>query len=611
MDSARGRLAPALAWMAQAALLFVIAPTLFVVAKQAQVGVAAAATVVDNAFVFALVLGLMLVASRLPWASRAGTLVAAVAALYYGLLWCLMLYWWWTGHQFDTFFALDASGDVWATLVRTLGTARWLLAAAVLVLFGTWFVLLHTVFERLRALAPGAFGSWRIAVPLALVAVGLWGNRAEQRLVFEEVRNLWQVTRNRAVIAPIFPDTQGYTTGASESVFILQLESGNALALSGELELGTRRYDGEYMPQMRAIARDGVLFPRFWSNSVQSNRAVANILCGVTNDVGRALSYNPEKIVSDCLPELLRRSGYRTLFFVGFSALQFMNYGNFIPALGFEHIYDSRITGAAEGDDEWGVDDCDFYRAMFDVLRREYTPERLLVYAEVSAHHFPFPSRPEYEAVHPFRPPGNFIEKYLNSYAEQDHCLAVFYEEFRRFAGDRAHLIIVPDHSWPVGVHGNTMNEAYAYNENFLVPLVYVPPKARAAEFKVGAWADVQPAHTDLLPTIFELLNGQPYPQSFAFSLRRDARAAAYEPCHVLVQPYGGGEIAIVRGSDKYVYAVAERTLRHYDLVRDPWERDPQVVATDLAYATLRERYYCERYRPAPVRAASEPASAG
>lgn len=588
----------AAAWLALGAVACVLVPTAFVAWRQGQDAARALLTGADNLLVYGIVLTLFVAAARTRAATALGWSVAVPAALYFAALSLLIAYWLVVGHQFDLFFALDASADVYGTLARTLGAALWLLLAGIALLALGWLALLLRLFAAVRRLAPALFAGWLLALPLALQGAGLWLNRGEQRLVVEEIRNLWQVARDRAVIAPIFPATGDYRTTSRDPVFILQLESGNALALTGGLELHGRRYDGDYLPQTRAIARDGVFFPRFWSNSIQSNRAVVNLLCGVTNNLGRALSYNPEKIVTDCLPRLLQRSGYRTAFFVAFSALDFMNYAAFVPALGFDALWDSRITGAPEGTDEWGVDDCQFYRAMFDVLRREYAPEGLFVYAEVSAHHFPFPTRAAYEHVHPFRPAGTFVESYLNSYAEQDHCLDTFYREFRAYAGDRAHLFIVPDHSWPVGIHGNTWNEAQAYAENFLVPVVYVPPAADRDAYRVGEVSALAPAHTDLLPTVFALLNDRPYPNSFAFALRRDGGTPDYEACQVLVQPYGGGEIVIVRGDETLRYRVRDQTLVRYDLGRDPWQRAPELVATALPYATLRARYYCDRYRP-------------
>jgi hypothetical protein len=579
--------------------LFVMVPSVFVVVRQRQSFAAALMTVADNALVFGVLLTSLLIASRRPRGGAGGAVITATFTTYFMAQSFLIIYWQVTGTQFDVLFALDSYEDVYRTLVNTLG--RWLtgLAASLVVLYGVYLWLVWRWFIRLRASGTQLFASWSAVLLLALQVLTLASNRSEQRLVFEEIRSAKEAVQERSAVAPIFPDTTRFTTDSEENLFILHLESGNAIALSGTMVLDGKAYTDDYMPQMRAIARDGVFFPFFWGNSIQSNRALINILCGVANEAGRSLSYNPEKIRNPCLPELLTQAGYRSLFFLGFSAPDFMNYANLIPALGFKEFHDSRLVSVLD-DDAWGVDDCTLYRKMFEYLRTHYpTPKRLFVYTEVSSHHYPYGGSPAYAHVHRFKLPLNFAEGYLNSYTEQDFCLQTFYEEFRRYAGDHSHLFIMPDHSWPVGLHnGNTLNDAYSFNENFLIPFLYLPPVSRRQEFRIGEQVAARPSLTDVLPTVFELLNDRPYPNSFTFLLKRAGGFPNhYEDCHVLVQPYGGGEIAIVKGNRKYVYFVSQKRLLRYDLREDWDERHPEVVAENISYATVRRQYYCERYQ--------------
>jgi arylsulfatase A-like enzyme len=581
------------------ALLFIVLPSVFTGIRQHQSLAAGFFAWADNLLMFTVLVTCQVIAARLPRSKAGGAALSAVFAGYYLLMESLILYWQIVGHQFDLLFALDSYGDVYRTLANTLGPWLPVAGAGLLVLYALDFVLLWVLFLRIRTAQSRLFASWTIIVPLALQCACLVLNRGEQRLVFEEFGSMVQVLRDRAALAPLFPDNSAFTTSSQDGLFLLQLESGNAIAVGGKLVLDGKAYSDDYMPEMRAIARDGVLFPFFWSNSVQSNRALLNVLCGVTNNVSRALSYNPEKIQGPCLPEILRRAGYHTVFFLGFSSWDFMNYGNLVKSLGFDEVHNSLLAGG-ESEDEWGVDDCRFYHAMFDYLRTHHSPEKLFVYAEVSAHHFPFPGKWEYAPVHKFQLPQNFTEWYLNSFLEQDRCLRDFYGEFQRYAGEHAHLFIYPDHSWPVGMHGNTSNDAFSYNENFLIPFLYVPPRSRRAEFKVGQSVDARHSLTDVIPTVFDLLNDRPYPNSFAFDLRSaSAGPHDYEDCHILVQPYGGGEIVIVKGWEKYVYYVSEKRLVYYDLASDWAEQSPRLIAREIPYSEVRSRFYCERYKRA------------
>jgi hypothetical protein len=509
---------------------------------------------------------------------------------------------------FDARFALDVGGDVLRTLRSTFGWGLGFLAASLA--FAAWTLWRYWWLgsEWIRLHRPRFFASWTIVLPLAL-QLAIWKLcDHEQRLVWPEIATLVARAQSRAIVAPIFPDTSDWATTGGESVYLLQLESGSAHAVSGQLELEGRRYDGNYAPNLRRIAQDGVFFPFFWSNSVQSNRALENILCGITNNVGPALSYNPAKILSECLPAILRKAGYRTIFYVAFDDPQFMNYKQFSAALGFDEFRDAPSLGMPADRSSWGIDDCRFYSAVFDDLRRRPQQEKRFVYIEVSAHHYPFAGRPEYARLHPFVLPQAPIEWYLNSWVEQDHCLADFYERYLDLTQGEAHLVITPDHSWPVGMHGNFLHDYGWYHANFAIPFLYVPPRSRAAEFRTGAAVNEQPSLAGLPPTILELLDGRARANSFAGVLRAQASLPVEhaEFCHILTQPYGGGAIVIQRTTEKLVYHVQRRRLERYDRLSDPQERSPQLVAEPIDYAEVRRRYYCHRYRNASAPQAGE-----
>jgi hypothetical protein len=244
--------------------------------------------------------------------------------------------------------------------------------------------------------------------------------------------------------------------------------------------------------------------------------------------------------------------------------------------MGFKEIHHADIMDAADRLYPWGYDDCAFYRRVFERLAREQTEQSppLFAYLQVSSHHYPWKPKRTYAETHLFPKPSNFRENYANSALEQDYCLKIFYERFTSFfSGDgrRAHLFILPDHSWPVGLNpeGNVFNDRGAYNENFLIPVLYIPPAERKNEFRIGQRVHARFDETDILPTVFELLNRRNYQNSFAPALKTDDGGGNYEDCHELRQPYGGGQVAIVSGERKYVYSVQNKTITLYDLRHD------------------------------------------
>ena len=315
--------------------------------------------------------------------------------------------------------------------------------------------------------------------------------------------------------------------------------------------------------------------------------------------MGDAYSYNPKAINTKCLPEIFKENGYKTVFLSSYYEDQFFNMGEFIDTIGFEDNHHGDIMVTEEDTKyPWGYDDCAFVKRSFDYLKSTYVPDtKKFVFFEFTNNHMPFTPREEYAFTHPFSEPRNYIEKYLNSAAGQDHCVGEFYKAFQEYTGGKAHLLILPDHSWPVGTHGNTVNERNAYNDNILINFAYVPPVSRRDEFRIGEVMDRIFEQTDIIPTVFELLNGTPYPQSFAFALKKDGQPESYEDCHVFTQPYGGGMLTILRGQDKFIYLVPKQKIIHYDLKVDWLEEHPEVVGTNVSYDQFVEKYMCDRYR--------------
>lgn len=540
--------------------------------------------------------------------------LVSTAAAYFLMTYVLMGYWGYTGGQFDVFYVLDSWSDALPTVRDVVGIRGMFLMSGALILgcivfFHIWARILQPVMVLNRNIG-------RLMVLAALV-INFTVVSPSHGYLSAQVGSVLTVTEARKVITTQFPDNSIFKTDSNESVFILQLESGNGMAIEGKPVIDGKRYDGVYVPSMRRVAEDGLYLPLFWGNSMQTNRGQEAILCGIVNNMGDAYSYRLGDIKTKCLPEILKENGYKTVFLSSYYEDQFANLGEFVDTIGFEDSHHGDIM--VPGEDTkypWGYDDCSFVGRSFDYLKSTYAPdEKKFVYVEFTNNHMPFTPREEYAFTHPFLSPKNYIEKYLDSAAEQDHCVGEFYKAFQEYTGGNAHLVILPDHSWPVGTHENTYNERYAYNDNILTNFAYIPPVSRREEFRIGEIVDRIFNQGDIIPTIFELLNGTPYPQSFAFALKKDVQnvmvspepvlsnaegnhdTTYYEDCHVFTQPYGGGMLAILKGNDKYIYEVQEQRISHYDLATDFYEEHPEVVGTDVSYDEFLEEYMCGRYR--------------
>ena len=115
-------------------------------------------------------------------------------------------------------------------------------------------------------------------------------------------------------------------------------------------------------------------------------------------------------------------------------------------------------------------------------------------------------------------------------------------------------------------------------------------------EFNVGSEVREIYSLTDITPTILELLTEQPHQNSFVFALQ-EKRKRNYEDCHILTQPYHGTQVVVVKGLDKYLYSLDERTVTYFDLEEDWYEQDPKVIKRDLSYKSFQEQYFCDRFK--------------
>jgi hypothetical protein len=472
--------------------------------------------------------------------SAAGSLLALAGAT--GLLWgalaVLYLYKVVAMAPLDFSMVLASMDDARRTLIHVLGphgvpiTVGSVAAVGALGCVAAWAALRLLRERRLQLPRGRRSGAACAGLLFYLLASDLW-YAAEELVLYPR-----EYSVQSAYVPALLrvPDYSEIRVRASDTVFVLQLESVNSLAVFEPVDDGARFQPRVSQPGLETIVKEGgaVLFPLFWANGTQTHRAWESIMCGISGNLGPPMTNDPTRLLrATCLPEHLAREGYASVFLYSYFDLEFFNLSGFARKAGFRDIvYGPRLMREGDRRHQWAYDDCAFYDRAFDYLVREGLAkrERLFAYFEVGMHHAPFFNSRKHPEAHPYAAPSSFLEHYLNSNAEQDHCLKVFWKRFRELERDDVHIFILPDHS--VWVHG-----VPAYPDaGFATWLAYVPPKRRAAEFKPRTVVAPTPSQAQLYPTILELLEGTPLPGSFAFALRGAPAPAHYQDCHVLAE---------------------------------------------------------------------------
>jgi hypothetical protein len=378
----------------------------------------------------------------------------------------------------------------------------------------------------------------------------------------------------------------GDASRLGDMVIMVQQESLNGLLVEPEIT-----------PQLLRSAKNGILFNRLYSNSIQSERGYENILCGVPPSIAGKLveEYAVEEIEKiGCLPRLFKTLGYQpVVFYGGDPNPQAMR---LFKAIGFEQILDSEIRQPDDVMYDWGYREDIWFTRINDYIMKNFMTGKYFIFITASAtNHTPFAVQdPRFLDSVPYPNPEKFIENLSNTTYVQDAYFGLLYDMYSANYSDRATLIAISDHSWPIDTHKyNIYNERGAFEENFLIAMLVIPPST-SGEFALGTTVGQRFSQMDILPSFLELVGvKQDYwlGESLAPWLLADPGRARIEPqrMKVSIQPYGGGFISMVKYPEKYLFSVLDRNVSIYDLEKDPGELSPEIHSADKYLPLIQE----------------------
>lgn len=353
-------------------------------------------------------------------------------------------------------------------------------------------------------------------------------------------------------------------------------------------------------PQLLRASTDGILFKDFYGNSVQSIRGYECILCGVPPNIDGALvdEYTPSELHDlSCLPRTFKSMGYHPLYFFGGS--RNARIVQFAESIGFEKVLADDIMQPGDKKFDWGYREDVFYTRAFEYLRRYSPNEKLFVFIDTGAtNHTPFEVLDDaYLTKVPYPNPEQFDEHLANTTFVQDAYFGYFYDLFKQHYASRGSVVVASDHSWPMSMHKNNIyNERGAFEENFRIAMLFVPPVPEREHFSVGSVVTERFSQMDIFPTILNLIGLEPQHllgESFAPWLLASEKSLRTEPRRpkILVQPYGGGYISAVRYPDKYVFNVLGKNYSVFDLEKDPGEKKPS-IHSDVGHDSLIDEFF-------------------
>ena len=361
---------------------------------------------------------------------------------------------------------------------------------------------------------------------------------------------------------------QNETPSYLDNIIILQVESLNGFLVNEKIT-----------PVFLKIAKNGILFPKFYSNSIETILAQENLLCSIPGSFESTLvaSGFDKKII--CWPEIMKYLGYKTFFLKSYD-LGFTKTGEFMQNLHFDEIHANDLMSKDDPQYFWGFREDIFYQKAFSYIQKNKERHNFL-YIEIGpTNHWPFITPLELKNSVPYKNPKNHRERIINTTFLQDKYLTIAWEDINQLFPEKNYtLLILGDHSWPAEFHqNNTFNQRMAFEENFTTSLVLIMGNEEKYKNRKinGAYS-----HLDLLPTFLDSF-GINYPEnkfSQSFWPELNGKEKLNNKFIPLIQPSDYKcPLSFINNNLKYQYNSDKEQIIFYDLEKDPGEKNGQVL---------------------------------
>lgn len=366
-----------------------------------------------------------------------------------------------------------------------------------------------------------------------------------------------------------------HSLGDRPNVFFIFVESVNARFIEAKAPNGE-----EFTPFLNSLIPQAMYFERFYAQSIQTGRSHFASLCGLTPSIyGKEFENFVDRRLN-CLPEILQKNGYFTIFSKANEDVNFDNTYSFTTAHGFMQM--NTMSKGCGGEDKnlcwgWGIPDNVFYKRFFKHLSD--TPHSGPLFASLAtiSSHMPFNEVPEKQR-YIYKNPQNRLEYYSNALRVSDEYLKTFFAELKQSPYAKNSIVfLMGDHSFPMGEHGNFQNEVFAFEENFRTPLLILDlreKKALKPSRIPAAYSQI-----NLAPTVLDLTG-----ISARTSFQGDSLLSPPPEYVHMVQPYGGVYFTVVKYPYKYMLYDRSQKEYLYDLQSDPEEKTNLLESwTDVA----------------------------
>lgn len=309
---------------------------------------------------------------------------------------------------------------------------------------------------------------------------------------------------------PLYDSASGTTRkpARTPNIILVVLESFRAA------EMGVYGAESSVSPNLDAIAKEGLVFNRFYANSNQTVRGEMALLCSALDYAnGAPFSVSNQLLKTKCLPKLLTEYGYETHWFHGYEK-SFFNRESFMPQAGYQHVHDiEAVYGETAPDDRkklgWGAPDVLTFEHALNRLEQAHNP----FFAEILtlSNHYPFDWEWPIEYPSELGQGEGTYGNYRKGMYYTDHAVGEFWSRFKqsRLAEDTL-VIFAADHGiWTFSPEQQEAPESVRYETYFRLPFIVVGP-----DILPGVVESSPRSQVDLAPTVLDYL-GLDAPNAF------------------------------------------------------------------------------------------------
>jgi len=267
-------------------------------------------------------------------------------------------------------------------------------------------------------------------------------------------------------------------------------------------------------PTLDELARQGVRVERAYSNGSHTPEGELALWYGLLPSPYEVLMTTRSEVPMTGLPEILRRSGWRSFFWIHNGDQNFYRREDFYLPRGFQTI-DGRDFPRGEARTNWGFSDRALARRSFAALDRTPEPFAAMILTVSNHHPFQLPADarshvpglpPERRGFIPFGDPKQIVGRHtvpmLRTIHYTDEAIGEFFALARaRPWFSRTLFVITSDHGLPVAPLEELRTQHRLFELRHRIPLIFFSPLLPGGKVLPGPASQI-----DVTPTLLGLL---------------------------------------------------------------------------------------------------------